>query len=99
MPPYKRKTSDGIRVWLQYYGYCQAKPATEFAVGDIRAYNNGHWAKITKIVEKSKTMLTFTIVDDDGGEYTEDVRKTTLKPYFDRLATKGRYTYGIQKGK
>lgn len=79
---YKDKVIDGqMCIWLQSYGYCPAKLATEFKVGDRIGYNFGISCEVVGIKEKSLKFLTFSVKNKDGIVYEQNVKKTSYKPY------------------
>lgn len=81
--PYKNQLINGqMHIWLQYAGFCPAKPASAFKVGDRIAYNTGVSYEVTEITEKSKAFLTFTVKNEKGETYSQDIKKTTYKPYY-----------------
>ena len=80
--PYKNHEINGqMHIWLQYCGFCPAKLATEFVVGDKIAYNNGYTHEVISIEEKSPSFLTFVVKNKEGETYRQDVKKSTYKPY------------------
>ena len=82
MNNYKDQIINGqMHIWLQYCGFCPAKLATEFRVGDRIAYNNGVSYEVVGISEKSKHYLTFTVKNRNGETYKQNVKKTAYKPY------------------
>lgn len=70
-----------MHIWLQYCGFCPAKLATEFKVGDRIAYNTGVSYEVVAIEEKSKCYLTFTVKNKAGEIYQQNIKKTVYKPY------------------
>jgi hypothetical protein len=80
--PYKDHEINGqMHIWLQYCGFCPAKLATEFKVGDRIAYNTGISHEVVAIEEKSPAFLTFTVKNKEGDLYRQNVKKTVYKPY------------------
>lgn len=58
-------------------GEYQGTEAQKARVGDYRAYNYGYICPITRIREVSPKTLEITVLEN-GKEYTNKVRKTTL---------------------
>lgn len=80
--PYANQLIKGqMCIWLQNYGWCAAKLATEFKPGEKIIYNYGISCTIMDIQEKSPAFLEFSVLSDDGKIYHQHVKKTAYKPY------------------
>jgi len=59
---YSNKFIDGKpAIWLQNYGWCTAKPAEEFQVGDFMRWNGGTSSKVIAIVRKTAKTIVFKL--------------------------------------
>lgn len=68
-------------IWLQYYGWAPAKPASEFSIGERMLFNFGTSACITEIKDLSKSFLEITYVNKKGESYTGRIKKGRLAAF------------------
>lgn len=67
-----------VCIWLQSFGWAPAKPAKEFAVGELMLWNFGITSEVLEIKDTSKQFLTFTVKCRDGKNYTQRMKKDRL---------------------
>lgn len=48
-------------IWLQGYGWAEAKPAEDFKPGEYMRWNYGSCSKVEKIVSQTTKMMTFQV--------------------------------------
>ena len=48
-------------IWLQNYGWAEAKPAQDFAVGDFILHNGGTSSRIAGIEKQTPKTITFVL--------------------------------------
>lgn len=74
---YSNKIIDGKpAIWLQGYGWAEAKPASEFQVGDYMRWNGGSSSRVVEIVRETPKMVT--VMEEwvgYGGELKRSERK------------------------
>ena len=56
----------GSTIHLQYFGQAEAKPASQFKVGDFVMWNTGTETQIVSIQPKGKQFLLWMEKDRDG---------------------------------
>ncbi|MDR3716727.1 MAG: hypothetical protein P4L51_28300 [Puia sp.] len=57
-----QKTINGkVCIWLQEYGWCEAKPAGEFKVGEFMRWNFGDCSKVVAIHSQTEKNVTFLL--------------------------------------
>lgn len=64
-------------IWLQYYGWAEAKPANEFKPGEKFLWNNGTPSTLKRIVKETPKSLT-VIEECNGKEYERRLLKNRL---------------------
>jgi hypothetical protein len=65
-------------VQLQSIGLVNAKPASEFQVGELTLWNFGYVSEVIAIAPKGKTMLTWTLRSEAGTVGTRNVKASRL---------------------
>ena len=79
MSNYKNTTINGQScIWLQSFGYCPAKPASELKEGDTIVYNFGHTATFKEVIKQTAKMIEYSVIDRAGKIYTGKYSKTRL---------------------
>ena len=62
-------------IWLQFYGFCPAKPAKDFAIGEFMKWNGGSESKILAVASQSPKSITFLIEWKSGDQYKTGERR------------------------
>jgi len=63
-------------IWLQYYGWCEAKPAQDFKVGDFMRWNGGTSTKVLAIVRRTAKTIVFQLQEVDTRYSTGPYERT-----------------------
>lgn len=75
---YSNKVIDGKScIWLQHYGWAEAKPANEFKPGEKFLWNNGIPSTLKKIIKETPKSIV-VIEECDGKEYERRLLKSRL---------------------
>ena len=62
-------------IWLQRYGWCEAKPAGEFKVGEFMRWNFGSVSKILAVTSETAKTVSFLLEWKGHQQYVTGGRK------------------------
>jgi hypothetical protein len=68
-------------IWLQGLGWISAKPARDFAIGDVSVWNYGHPSEIIGATPKGKTQIVWQTRTRDGKVWERIVKADRLVAY------------------
>lgn len=73
-----RMSTTTKRIHLQGIGLCEAKPASEFLIGQKMLWNYGAKSIITGVKNETKSYITYIIADERGLTWDRRLKKTRL---------------------
>lgn len=73
-------------IWLQEYGWCQAKPANEFQPGEFMKWNTGAESKVLSTVKQTAKTITYSL---EWKDYFGYYKKQESKFLIDRWVAIG----------
>ena len=73
---FNEKRADAIQ--LQACGLVKAKPAAEFKIGELMAWNFGYVSEVVGILFETKAFITFETLCHDGKVYPRRLKKDRL---------------------